>query len=238
MRAEPNRIAGACGLAAVASHAVAVACLWNVEGAFRPEALERWFYAAQQHDLASAWSAWCFALSSVLLVPWAMGLARALGPYAWPGAGLVTVAALLRAGPALFPFVIVTYVPHGEADIAQVLFAITLTANAVFNLVWGVALVLLSLAMARALNFKMWLSGWGLLAGILAMGAVGQAWSAAAADFGLLATPVWMGWLVAASLALRELPFVRPTSVEDAVDRPRRRDELPFVARAAPVAAK
>ena len=238
MRAEPNRIAGACGVGAAALHVAGAMCLWNVQGAFRPDSLDRWFYAAQQHSVATAWSAWCFTLGAVLLVPWAMGLARALGPYAWPGAGLVTVAALVNATSSLLPFVVVTHLPHGEVVIGQTLLAVALTADAVFHLVWGVALVLLSLAMARALNFKMWLSGWGLLAGILAMGVVGQAWSPTGADFGLLAGPVWVAWLVSASLALHALPFVRPASVEDAVDRPRRREQLPFVPRPTAMSAK
>lgn len=238
MRAEPHRLGGAFGLVAVALHAVAIACLWNVEGAYQPQALERWYYAALEHRAATSWGAWCMLLGAVSLVPWATGLARAIGPLAWPGVGLTAVAALLRCSAALCPIVVVTHLREGEVAIGQALLAVALTADAAAGLVWGSGLVLTSLAMARALNFRMWLSGWGLLGGALAVAVVGEGWIAPGADLAPIATPVWLAWLAVASLALRRVPFLRPTSADDAVDRPRRRDQLPFVPRREAAAAK
>ncbi|GDX78985.1 hypothetical protein LBMAG42_07960 [Deltaproteobacteria bacterium] len=185
--------------------ALGVAFLRGIEGAYRPGMLDRWYYAATQHDTATAWSAWCFTLGVLLLVPWAAGLARALGPYSWPGAALAAVAAMLSAVGTLLPFVVVTMVPHGEAAIGETLLGVALTFDSLFNLVFGVAMVLLCFAMARDPQLPMWLPAYGLVASVLTMAVVSQAWSPVGADLVLLAGPAWLGWVAVTSWQLQRL---------------------------------
>ncbi|MBM4364734.1 MAG: hypothetical protein FJ102_00855 [Deltaproteobacteria bacterium] len=228
MNAEPNRVAAGCGVLSALLSVLGVALSLDIEGAYRPETLDRWFYAAQQHSGAAAWSAWSFTLSMALLVPWVSGLARAIGPYAWPGAALTMMAAIVNAGGSMLPFVVVTHLPHGEDVLGQTLLAIALTADALFNLLWGVSMVLLSLGMARATHLPMWLSGWGLVAGVMTMGVVGQAWTPVAADFLLLAGPVWLGWLVTTCAVMFRLPPRKPRADRDPAGR---KQDFPYVAR-------
>ncbi len=228
MSAEPNRVAAGCGVLAASFCVLGVAFSLDIEAAYRPETIDRWYYAAQQHSGAASWSAWCFTLAMAFMVPWVAGLARAIGPYAWPGAALTMMAAIINAGGSLLPFVAVTHLPHGEDALGQTLLAIALTADALFNLLWGVSMVLLSLAMARATHVPMWLSGWGLVGGVMTMGVVGQAWTPVAADFLLLAGPVWLGWLFTTCAVLVRLPTrkARPES-----EPAGRKQDFPYVAR-------
>ncbi len=182
-----------------------MAFLRNIEGAYRPGMLDRWYYAATQHETATAGSAWCFTVGVLLLVPWAAGLARALGPYSWPGAALAAVAAMLSAVGTLLPFVVVQMVPHGEAAIGETLLGIALTFDSLFNLVFGAAMVLLCFAMARDPQLPMWLPAYGLVAALLTMAVVSQAWSPVGADLVLFAGPAWLGWVAITSWKLERL---------------------------------
>ncbi len=230
MSAEPNRVAAGCGVLSAALSVLGVAFSLDIEAAYRPETIDRWLYSAQQHSGAAAWSAWSFTLAMAFMVPWVAGLARAIGPYAWPGAALTMMAAIVNAGGSMLPFVVVTHLPHGEDALGQTLLAIALTADALFNLLWGVSMVLLSLAMARATHVPMWLSGWGLVAGVMTMGVVGQAWTPVAADFLLLAGPVWLGWLVTSCAVMMRLPTRRPRIDSEPAGR---KQDFPYVARQA-----
>lgn len=206
MPVEPNFIAGRAGVAAVGFIAIGVAFLRNIEGAYRPGMLDRWYYAATQHETATTWSAWCFTMGVLLLVPWAAGLARVLGPYSWPGAALAAVGAMLSAVGTLLPFVVVQMVPHGEAAIGETLLGIALTFDSLFNLVFGAAMVLLCFAMARDPQLPMWLPAYGLVASLLTIAVVSQAWSPVGADLVLLAGPAWLGWVALTSWHLQRLP--------------------------------
>lgn len=221
MPVEPNFIAGRAGLAAVGFMALGVACLRNIEGAYRPGMLDRWYYAATQHEVATTWSAWCFTLGVLLLVPWAAGLARALGPYSWPGAALASVAAMLSAVGTLLPFVVVQMVPHGESAIGETLLGVALTFDSLFNLVFGASMVLLCFAMARDPQLPMWLPAYGLVASVLTMAVVSQAWSPVGADLVLLAGPMWLGWVAVTSWKLQRLSSVPVDVRRSGADRKR-----------------
>lgn len=186
-----------------------VLCISQVSDAYRPGLLDRWYYAALQKDVATAAGAWFVAVASLLLVPTAAGFARSIGPYAWPGAALVATAGVINAPTALLPFVVVTHLPHGETALGETLLGIALSVDGLFSLVLGCGLILISLGMARAVQYPMWLSGFGLVAGLLCVGAFGRAWSSTAADFSLLAGPVWCAWFATASVVLLRLPSFR-----------------------------
>lgn len=207
MPAEPNVLAGRCGLAAVAFLALGAASLYGFEDAYRPGQLERWYYAAMQQSAPTTWGAACLSAGSFLLVPWAAGLARSLGPYGWPGAALAGVAAALHACGAFLPFVVVRMVPHGEAAIGITLLGLTLTFAALFSLSFGCGMLLLSLAMARSHAFPMWLSGSGLFASLLTMSAVTQAWSSVGADLVAISAPAGLVWVAIASWQLQRLKW-------------------------------
>ena len=207
MPAEPNGIAGRCGLAAVAILALGTVSLRGFEDAYRPEQIERWYYAAtQQADTTSLGAAFLSA-GSLLLVPWAVGLARALGAYSWPGAALAAGAATVHASVALLPFVVARMVPHGEAAIGITLLGLTLSGAALFSLSFGCGMLLLSLAMARSHAFPMWLSGSGLFASLLTMSAVSQAWSSVGADLVAISAPAGLAWVAITSWKLQRLKW-------------------------------
>lgn len=206
MRAEPNRIAAVAGMLAVFFNVLGVVFVSEIAEAYQPELIDRWYFAALQHEFSVSWSAWCFTLAVLCLVPWVAGMARSIGPYSWPGAAMIAMGAGLNATASLLPFVVVTHVPHGEDALGETLLGITITIDALFYLIFGVGLVLLNVGMARAVQFPMWLSGWGLVAGILCVGVVGRAWSPAAANFVYVAAPFWMLWVALASGVLFRLP--------------------------------
>lgn len=213
MRAEPNRIAAVAGMSAVVFNLLGVFSVSEIAEAYQPGLIDRWYFAALQHELSVSWSAWCFTLAAMSLVPWVAGMACSIGPYAWPGAALIAMAAVLNATASLLPFVVVTHVPHGEAALGETLLGITLTMDALFYLIFGLGLVLLNVGMARAVRFPMWLSGWGLVAGVLCVGVVGRAGSPAAANFVYVAAPFWMLWVAVASGVLFRLPAFRAREV-------------------------
>ena len=64
MRAEPNRIAALAGIGAVVFQVAGVFFASQVEAAYRPGTLDRWFYAVNQHEEATAFCAWALALGS------------------------------------------------------------------------------------------------------------------------------------------------------------------------------
>ena len=209
MAAEPNYISGASGLAAVVFNAFGVLFVMGVENAYRPGTLDRWMYNAIQHDEATTWSAGCFAVGAMLLLPWVVGMARALGPYSWPGASMVAGAALLNALGSVFPAVVVHQLPHGEDALGQTLLGLTLVIDSGFNLIFGAGLLLLGLAMARDRHFPMWLAVFGIVAGLPTMGAFSEAWSVTGSNVVALAGPLWLIWVAVASLHLTRMRWDR-----------------------------
>lgn len=207
MPAEPNHIAGRAGIAAVVLNILGVVALSGVESAYRPESIERWYYAVSQPDTAQPVSAWCFAAGMLLLIPWVAGLARVLGPYSWPGAGVVVVGATINMVGSLLPYLVAASVPHGEAALGQTLLSLALLLDAFFNLALGVGLVLLSLAMARDQHFPMWMSAVGLIAGLVTITVVSQAWSPLGADMVAIAGPLWLAWVTMVSWRLMNLKW-------------------------------
>lgn len=207
MPAEPNHIAARAGIAAVVCNLAGVFALTGIDQAYQPGGLDRWYYAATQHVAGQGWSAWLFAVGVLLLVPWAAGLTRVLGPYAWPGGAMVITGAALNVLGSLLPFVVVTAVPHGEASLGQTLLGLALVLDAMFNLALGIGIVMLSFAMARDHHFPMWMSGLGLLAGMATAPVVSQAWSPLGGVLLMVAGPLWLGWVVAVSFRLTNLKW-------------------------------
>jgi hypothetical protein len=207
MPAEPNHLAGRAGIAGAVLNVLGVLAVSGVESAYRPEGLERWYYAISQGSTGQQWSAWCFAVGLLLLVPWVAGLARVLGPYAWPGAGLVVAGALVNVVGSLLPYVVAVNVPHGEAALGQTMLGLALVLDAFFNLAFGAGLVLLAFAMARDQHFPMWMPAFGLIAGLVTTSVVAQAWSPLGADMLALAGPLWIAWVVIVSWRLMNLKW-------------------------------
>lgn len=222
MSTEPNRIAGAAGLGAVFLNLLGVAFATEVDHIYRPGTIDRWYFSAIENAGAQAWSAWCFATGMLLLVAFLAGLARAMGPYSWPAAALGSVAAIINACCSLLPFVVVTHLPHNEDAIGQTLLGIALTGDAFFNGAFGISLLFLALAMARAVEFPMWLSGMGLLSGLATTVVVTQAWSPLGADFLAVAGPMWLAWVMLTSVALLRLRYERVASATPIVVSPNR----------------
>lgn len=226
MAVAPDPHAARMGLAALAVNLLAVVPLAKVETAYRPDLLDRWAYALGEHELAVGWSAWLLAGGSLLLVPWLLGLAQALGPAGRTGASVAVAAAVVRAGASLLPFVAAHYVPHGNDAIVTVLLGTTLVFEGLFHLGFGLGLAQMAIAMAANRRHPLWLSGLGMVAGLMTFPVVATAWSPAAATFAPVAMMGWSFWL-----GLTSLHLFRPWDAADVrAGRSRAQTRVPLAA--------
>lgn len=206
-----NPTASRLGLAALLVNLGAAVPLGIVETAYRPELLERWAFALEEHPDATAWAAWLLCFGALLLIPWLIGLGSELGTLGWSGAALAGVGAAVRAVASLLPFLAANHVPHGNEAIVATLLGATLVLEGLFHLALGTGIFFLALAMARDRAYPLWMSGVGMLAAVVTVPVFATAWSSIAATLAPLATLVWGIWL-----GLTALHLERPWLVPDA----------------------
>ena len=100
------------------------------------------------------------------------------------------------------PFVVIehlaTQTPTDPAfqAVAFALLGWTLTMDAVFNALLGVGMILTGLAMWRDPGFGRIAGGWGVIAGVATLPVVFQPVSYAAAQWLVVAGPLWVLWLL------------------------------------------
>ncbi len=183
-----------------------VAFLWEIPVAYRPNDIDRWAALSAAHPGATVASAVSFVLGLVALAGWARGLGRQLHvPLARAGAAAVVAGALANALGCVTPLVLVTHVLPGCAGeacapVARALLGVTLSLDALFNLLLGVGLLALGPALwrdgARALGAL------GVGAGLASLPVAGQPFSEAAARLLGLAGPLWLVFVLGTSARL------------------------------------
>jgi hypothetical protein len=206
-----DRAAAALGFLGVAGNVAGVAALAGVPAAYRPAALDAWAAQSALHPGAAAASAVAFALGLLALAGWARALAGpGAGGAARLAASAMAIGAAVNAAACVTPLVLVVHVlpscpaPETCAPVARALLGLTLTLDAAFNLLFGAGLALLGgLLIARGAR---WLGGLGLLAGLATMPVSLQVFSERAASLLAVAAPLWLAFVVAASVALWRAP--------------------------------
>lgn len=184
-----------------------MAFLWDVPVAYRPTDIDRWASLSLAHPSATVASAVAFILGLVALAGWASGLARSAGSLrARYGGAAIAAGALFNAAGCVTPLVWVSHVAPGCRDLAacaptaRALLGVTLSLDALFNLLLGLGLVAIGAALlaggARALGAL------GLAAGLASIPVAGQPFSEAAAKLLGIAGPLWLLFVLATSVRL------------------------------------
>ena len=191
-----------------------MAFLWEIPVAYRPTDIDRWAALSFAQPQATVASAVSFILGLVALAGWASGLGRQVGtPVARFGASSIAVGALFNAAGCVTPLVLVSHLMPGCegvacAPAARALLGVTLSLDALFNLLLGIGLLALGSALwrsgARALAVL------GLLAGLASIPVAGQPFSEAAAKLLGVAGPLWLVFVLWSSVRLWRGAAVRP----------------------------
>jgi hypothetical protein len=206
---ERDRLGSVLGLLGVAGNALGVAALWEVPGAYRPDALAAWAEGSLAHPHATVVSAVAFTVGLLALAGWAGQVGR--GPLARAGsagqlaATAMAAGALVNAAGTLAPAVLVLHVAPGCAGeaclpAARALLGATLALDALFNLAFGAGLLLAGALLLR--SGRRGLGVLGLVAGLVTVPVAGQLASATAARALALAGPLWLAFVVATSVRL------------------------------------
>jgi hypothetical protein len=204
--APPDRIAATLGLLGAAGNVAGVLFLTDVPVAYRPGHLDQWAALSAAHPLASVASAVAFILGLLALAGWAAGLGRwTARPAGRFGASSIAAGALLNAAGCVAPLVLVSHLlpgcePAACAAAARALLGVTLTLDALFNLLLGVGLIALALALWR--RGERGLALLGLLGGLASLPVAGQPFSEDAARLLALAGPLWLGFVLWSSVRL------------------------------------
>jgi hypothetical protein len=183
-----------------------VAFLWNVPVAYRPTDIDRWAALSAAHPQATIASALSFVLGLLALAGWAQAMGRHAGtPGARLGASAIAAGAFANAIGCVTPLVLVSHVLPGCqgdacAPAARALLGVTLSLDALFNLLLGVGLLLLGPALIR--QGARVLGALGLVAGLASIPVAGQPFSEAAARLLGVAGPLWLLFVLASSVRL------------------------------------
>jgi hypothetical protein len=214
----PNRrpadlLGGFLGLAGVAGNVAGVAFLWDVPVAYRPTDIDRWAALSAAHPQATLASALSFVLGLLALAGWASALGRHAGtPGARLGTSAISLGAVANAIGCVTPIVLVFHVLPGCqgdacAPVARALLGVTLSLDALFNLLLGVGLLLVGTALWR--TGARGLAVLGLVAGLASIPVAGQPFSEAAAKLLGVAGPLWLLFVLVTSIRLMRVGGAR-----------------------------
>ncbi len=199
-RLPADRSGALLGLLGAAGNVAGVAFLWNVPGAYRPDALDRWAEGSAAHPDAAMASAVAFVLGLLALAGWGAAMGRrAATPGARLGGSIVATGAVANAIGCVAPLVLVAHVLPGCggdacAPVARALLGTTLALDALFNLLLGFGLVLLGASILRGGRRALGLLG--IVAGLASIPVAGQVVSARAANLLAVAGPAWLVFVV------------------------------------------
>ena len=159
-------------------------------------------------------SAVSFILGLVALAGWAAGLGRrGATPAARFGGATIAAGALLNAVGCVTPLVLVSHVLPGCdggacAPVARALLGVTLSLDALFNLLLGIGLLALAPALWR--RGERAVAILGLVAGLASIPVAGQPFSEASAKLLAVAGPIWLAFVLWTSVRLWRGAGARP----------------------------
>jgi len=204
---ERDRLGAALGVVGFLGNTIGVVALGGVEGAYKPGGLAAWTNGALLHPGASVVSAVAFTVGLLSLAGWAAALGQRLrGPSGTLAARAMALGSAVNAAGTLSPAVLVLHVAPACAaaacaPVARALLGLTLSLDALFNLSFGVGLVLAGLCLWREGQRRV-LGGLGLVAGLATVPVAGQIASEGAAAWLVVAGPLWLAFVLATSTVL------------------------------------
>jgi hypothetical protein len=205
--ARADRLGAACGAVGIVGNVLGVVFLRDVPGAYRPGSLDAWSAGSLAHPAATVASAVAFTLGLLALAAWGGALGRRTrGPLGRAGGAAIAAGTLANAAFTLAPAVLVLHVAPGCAGdacrpVARALLGLTLSLDALFNLLFGVGLALAAVALGRAERRPV-LGALGVVAGIASVPVSLQIASDAAAAWLAVAAPLWLAFVAATSVLL------------------------------------
>ena len=210
------RGAAVLGLIAFLGNLLGVVVLGDIPQAYKPGKLETWVADSLAHPDAAIASAVYFTFGVLVMVPFGIALTRLVrGPLsglAVLGGAFIATGALMNGSATMAPFVVIEHLGGVAANdpafqaVAFALLGWTLTMDAVFNALLGVGMILAGIAMWRDSGFGRVAGGWGVIAGLATLPVVLQPVSYAAAQWLVIAGPLWVLWLLWVSIRLWGLP--------------------------------
>jgi hypothetical protein len=225
-----DRYGAAWGLIGIAGNVLGVVFLGGVPGAYRPGSLDAWAAASWAHPAATVASAAAFSVGLVALAGWAASLGRWIRrPLARAGAAAMAAGALVNAAGTIAPAVLVLHVGTAcEAGaclpVARALLGLTLSLDALFNLLFGAGLAAAAASLWTAERRPV-LGGLGVAAGLATLPVCLQVFSDAAARWLTFAAPLWLAFVAASSVVMwrgrRSAPLVAIGGPDAALARSR-----------------
>jgi hypothetical protein len=210
-----DRIGAALGLVGVAGNVAGVALLADVPAAYRPAQIEAWLSQSAQHPGAAAASAAAFVAGLAALGLWAQALAAGAAPGLRAAARAMAAGSFVNAAGCVAPLVLLFHVlpscaaPEACAPVGRALLGTTLALDAAFNLLFGLGLAGAGVALLS--RGSRGLGALGLAAGLATVPVSGQVFSERAASLLYVAAPLWLAFVVAASVRMwRAPPGVEP----------------------------
>jgi hypothetical protein len=200
-------LGAACGAVGIAGNVLGVWLLGDVPGAYRPGSIDAWAEGTLAHPAAAVASAAAFTLGLAALAGWAWALGRRTRrPLGRAGAAAMVAGALVNAAGTLSPAVLVLHVAPGCAadaclPVARALLGLTLSLDALFNLLFGAGLALAAAALGRAERRPV-TGALGIAAGLATVPVSLQLASDAAAAWLAVAGPLWLAFVAATSVLL------------------------------------
>jgi len=204
-----GRAARVAGLGAVAFNVLGVAALSNVPGAYRPGDLGGWYRGLLERPLEAQASAWCFVLGLLLLAVFFVVVAagapcRSRGLLV-AGAALCSLGAAVNAAGSAAPLAVVLFLPEpafpGAEAVARGMLGFALATDAAFNLVLGLGLVTVNVALGPDSGWPRWQRALGVAAGLASVPVAGQVGSDGWARLLAISGPLWLAWIAASCLA-------------------------------------
>jgi hypothetical protein len=203
-----GRIGAVAGFVGVIGNVIGVAVLGEIPTAYRPSTVALWVDQVTAAPAAATVSALGFTIGLIALAGWALIAARHLGSARATAAGfLIGVGAVLNAAGTLAPAVVAHHLgPTCGASTdctaaGAALLGMSLSLDALFNLLLGVGLLLFAAAMWRGERPR-WLALLSAAAGLASVPVSLQIVSDAGADLLAVAGPLWLAFITISSVQL------------------------------------
>ena len=202
------RLGAAAGLAGVAGNLGGVLLLQDVSSAYRPDEMVTWVEQTLAAPVAASWSGVAFTVGLLALAGWAIVMGARLATVGgWAGAFLVATGGVLNAAGTLAPVVVIHLLTPACGQTADCraasvgLLGLSLALDALFNLLLGAGLVCFGWALAHVRGWR-WLPLALAAAGVASIPVSLQMVSPLGSDLLMLAGPMWLLAIAAASVRL------------------------------------